>query len=212
MTKEEQPTPHVADQSATNKAAQWSFYLQAAIFIAAVVIVVFAKPTTNMVGEAVREASIKYDLTKDDVFSIPDVTAVDIGVNGITFGDSLDEAIKKLGTPDALRDYPGGMVNAEFGASLQLPGTGLILQFKNDRLMRMTIKEPFNQLLVGKTKIQYTKDEVYFFFGVPEGVDFTPVSENSARVVRVLHYPKKQLDIIVHKGKMNGFSLYSDSV
>lgn len=153
------------------------------------------------------EENGKYEITEVDLFSIKNFTSRDVSVKGIKLGDEFNYVIEKLGYPNSQADYPPNIMNVEYSSNMDMNGTGLILNFENNILRRISFREPFNKYLVGKTKIQYTKDEVYQVFGKPDDTQFIQTNKASPVVFRNMVYNQSGLGILVRGPKQIGFSL-----
>ena len=75
-------------------------------------------------------------------------------------------------------------------------------------MTRITFKQPFNELLQGKTKIDMTKDEIYALFGAPDSTRHVQFSESTGAAYRVIDYKSRNLEVILRADKENGFSFY----
>lgn len=148
----------------------------------------------------------KYELTQVDLFAIKNFTALDISVKNIRLDDTFPYVLKTLGYPDKQSTFEGNTKVLEYSKNIGLEEPGLLIHFQNDLVDRITVKTPFNKFLVGKTKINYTKETIYFTFGVPPEVEHIPIKQGSFLLYRVLKYPKKGLDVITRKGDVNGLS------
>jgi len=159
--------------------------------------------------EPIPKIERKYlEITENDIFSLEKFSYKDISVKGVMLGDRPDEVVKKIGYPNHQSVYQPNIVNMEYSTNLGMNKTGLILHFENKFLTRITIKEPFNIYLKGKTKINYTKDEMYMMFGKPDDIKFVPISPNNVLVYRLYVYLDKGLEFIIRKNKQNGFTFF----
>ncbi len=129
-----------------------------------------------------------YELTKVDVLSIKGVKGNQVTLKGIGLGSTQQQALDAIGFPDTQTFYPPDITNIEFGKAFGLNETGAILQFKEDALEKITLTKAFNELLHGKTKLQYFKDEFLITFGKPDQVKQIPLTEGSPIVIRVYTY------------------------
>lgn len=148
-----------------------------------------------------------YEITEIDVLSLKDLSSRDISVKGLKLGDSLENIIDKLGYPDSQLSYLPNILNIEYGKRLNLEDVGLIFHLEDDKITRITIKEPFNKFLVGKTKINNTKAEIYYLLGIPEKVDKIPLKENSILLMRLYRYTGKGIEVIIRQKEQNALSL-----
>jgi hypothetical protein len=64
-----------------------------------------------------------------------------------------------------------------------------------------------NALLIGKTKIIHSKDEIYHLLGKPDETLFIPITPTSTLVYRLLQYKNKGVEVIIRKDEQNGFTL-----
>ena len=136
---------------------------------------------TGKVTEQPKEA--KYEITKTDVFSDPNtINLREVSVKGVILGYNYNQVIEKLGIPDLQLTPEPEILNLEFGKSLNLEETGIIIQLRDNVVRRITLRKPFNEFLTGKTKITHTKDEIYTdIIGKPDEIFIipeTPVAVN----------------------------------
>lgn len=129
-----------------------------------------------------------YELTEVDVLSIKDLEGDQVMLKGITFGDTQQEVLNVIGYPDTQAVYSPDITNMEFGKAFGLNETGVILQFKVDSLEKITLLPSFNDLLQGKTKINYTSDRFLIMYGVSDSVKQIPVAKGSPIVMRMYRY------------------------
>lgn len=148
-----------------------------------------------------------YEITETDIFSLQDFHAKDISVKGVVLGDTPEQVKKKLGEPDNQFQSVRNRINYEYGKSIGLEDTGLIIQFRYGRVAKMTLKKSFNTFLKGKTKITHTKEEIYSIFGKPDETLFLPLKQGSTIAIRVLQYQAKGIEVIIRSGNENGFAL-----
>ena len=149
----------------------------------------------------------KYEITKTDIFAAKDFVGEEVSVKGVIIGDTFDEVIEKIGYPDSQTEFPPDIRNLEYGKKFDLEGTALIIHLKNNVVDRITIKPLFNDFLVGKTKIDYTKAQMYNLFGKPDNIEFLRISPGSVLLYRLYSYDEYGLEVTVRKNVMNGFSL-----
>ena len=119
----------------------------------------------------------KYEITEIDIVSIirneEELSSDQITILGIKLGDSEEEVEKKIGKPDIRNtDYQlDNIINLEYSSQLGLNGTGIIIHLEDSEVTRMTILKPFNEKLVGLTKLGKSKEEIYAYFGKPDSID-----------------------------------------
>lgn len=180
------------------------------ILAAALVIGLFlAACSDNAVKNAPKKAeisynsSISYEITKDDFFSKKDWTSKNIMAYGFKLGGTESEMIEKLGAPDLRTETLTG-TNYEYSKALGMKMIGILIRFdKNGKAVSMTFKPPFNDKMVGETKISHDKDYLYKIFGRPDYIQLL-----SKRTV--YGYPNRGIDIIMNAKKENGFMLYTE--
>lgn len=152
--------------------------------------------------------SQSYEITETDIFSLPGFKAADIMVKGVKLGDPYETVIEKLGTPDKQIPVNDRTINVEYGERLKLSDTGLIIQLKDDRVIAFTFKQSFNPLLIGKTKIVHSKEDIYLqVLGKPDNILFVPITPMSALAYKVLEYQDKGVYVLLRKDEQNGFTL-----
>lgn len=153
------------------------------------------------------DSDAKYEITKIDIFSLKDFNANDVSVMGLMVGDRSQTLLEKLGSPDTQTDYRGGTSTLEYSESIGLEEPGLIVLVDNGVVKRITIKPAFNELLVGKTKADLEKEEIYTIYGVPEEVVRMPLKQDSTLMIKSLYYHSKGLEFTIRKNTALGFSL-----
>ncbi len=148
----------------------------------------------------------KYEITKTDIFTLREFNANDISVMGLMVGDRLQDVLEYLGTPDIQTDHPHGITNLEYSESLGLESTGLIINVNNGFVNAITIREPFNEYLIGETQIGREKKEIYQTFGKPENTIFMPIKQDSTLMIKVLQYQKLGTEFLIRKDENIGIS------
>jgi len=184
-------------------------YKDAQILLSVLTLIILVSLIISLSTENSKEISqntAKYELTETDIFSLEDFNANDVSVMGIKVGDRTKNVLEVLGTPDKEINVGRGISTFEYSKGIELEETGLILSLNNGILESITIREPFNKYLTENTKIEFTKDEVYNMFGIPDETIFMPMQENSAFVIRVMRYETIGLDFIIRGDNVLGFS------
>lgn len=174
--------------------------------IAALILAVIISLLINSNAE-VPDNKAKYEITEVDIFSLDDFNANDVSVIGLKVGERTQDVLNTLGTPDIKTDFKGGTANFEYSKAIGISETGLIISVSNGIVTSITIKEPFQKNLIGETKVNLEKDDVYRIFGVPDKTTFMPLKENSANIIRIISYETMGLDFTVDKNQVIGFSL-----
>ncbi len=149
----------------------------------------------------------KYEITEDDIFSQKDLVSIEVSVLGTTLGQKAVDVLSILGTPDSRAEFPPNIQNYEYGKAIGLEYNGLILHFEDGILTRITMNEFFREKLIGKTKEIVDKKGVYGKFGAPDDTQFVPMSQNSARVFRLLSYYEQGLEFHIQTNELKSFSL-----
>jgi len=180
------------------------------IILAVIIVLVLISLVISLIPyKAVpTKSTAKYEITKDDIFSISDFNGNDVSVMGIKVGDTVNDVISTLGEPDLRSNYENLVSNFEYSKAIGLKETGLIVSLEANIVTSITIRKPFNKYLVGKTIIDYTKDNIYNIFGIPDKTIFTPIEEGSFVVIRLMRYSNKGIEFIIRKNEVLGFSLY----
>ena len=175
------------------------------IILVLVIIAVFAfvisTPSNNYKSDA------KYEITQTDIFSLEDFNANDVSVMGLKVGDRTQTLLETLGSPDLQTDYRGGTSTLEYSEAIGLEDSGLIILLDNGVVKRITMKPSFNEFLVGKTKANLEKEEIYRIYGVPEEVVRMPIKQDSSLIIKSLLYHSKGLEFTIRKNTALGFSL-----
>ncbi len=162
---------------------------------------------SNSEENKTQSTQAKYEITEVDIFSLETFNANEISVKGLKVGDKTKKLLETLGSPDLQSDFPGGISILEYSKSLGFETTGLIIQVKTGIVTKITTREPFRELLKGRTSEISLKSDVYKTFGPPTEISFMPVKENSARVVKVLSYEEQGINFQVKKDNVLGFTL-----
>mgnify|MGYP001589092655 CR=1 FL=1 len=145
------------------------------------------------------------EITETDVFSLPDYHSLEITVNGVKLGDSEQQVLTKLGQPDNTNTYndaEGKIVNFEYKKAIETEKIGLVIHTVNDRVQRITIKQPFNKYLKGKTRIvpEYEKEDLFELLG-------TPTSKEIMKPFTVYRFEDKGIEVFYNEKGWNGFAL-----
>ena len=135
------------------------------------------------------------------------VHAKQISVKGIALGDSLETVIEKVGYPDGQQQYGDNIINVEYGNRFGLEKTGIILHLRDDKVTKITLKEPFNEFLKGETKIEHTKTSIFNLLGTPAEVRKVPIADGSALLVSIYTYPERGIEVLVRKQQQNALIL-----
>jgi len=146
-----------------------------------------------------------YELTTTDVLAIENLQGDQVTLKGIKLGSTQQQVLDAIGYPDAQNFYAPDIINMEFGKAFGLNETGVILQFKEDALEKITVNKAFNEFLQGKTKLQYFKDEFLITFGKPDEVKQMPLVEGSPIVIRVYTY-KEGIQFTTRRGEQIALS------
>ena len=135
------------------------------IIVAAVIVIICV-----LIGTYISSKPHPNEITKNDVIA-NHVATKDIEFFGIKLGDSVDTIRKKMGKADYDKAYSGNVENLEYEKKLGLDTVGILFHTESGVLTSVTIKDSFNKYLVGETKIQYTKEQMFHKFGVATPVD-----------------------------------------
>jgi len=149
----------------------------------------------------------KYEITEVDLFSIKDFSPYDVSVYNLKLGETTEDMLNKLGTPDIQNDFQPDITNYEYGKALDLEKTGLIIHTRSGIIKSINFKEPFNKFLKGKTKVDYKKEEIYWMFGKPDELTKVPLTENSILMITNIKYKNQGLVFSIRKNKVIGFSI-----
>ena len=149
----------------------------------------------------------KYEVTEIDIFALESFNANNISVLGVSVGDRTKKLLENLGNPDLQTDFSAGVSSWEYSTSLGLDSAGIIILLDNGIVRTISVRNSFNEHLVGETAKLYSKAELYQKFGIPDDTLFMPIKKDSALIIRVLRYNEIGVDFIVRKNKVIGFSL-----
>lgn len=174
------------------------FTWKIALLIAVILIVLF------IVGniDNILTKNKKYDVTKTDIFSIPDIKGDLVSVKGISLGDDIEKVAGKLGKPDIQSIHAPNIANWEYRESLELPSTGLLIHMESGIVTKISIFKPFNTYLKGETLIDKTKDEIYRKYGAPDKTRLEKIY-NRAQIVAT--YENLGFEFIIMGGDQIGF-------
>ena len=183
-------------------------FIAAALAVAAIVksnVKEFKVPET-------KRGSALYEITKTDIFALKEFTSNQVSVLGIMLGDTQAHVLDTLGSPDNRRDYPSdGIINLEYSKRVGLNETGLIVHIKNGNVARISMLQPFEEKLIGRTKVSYNKTDLYNLLGAPDDMKFIPVSPGSALVYRLLSYKNNGIEVTMRRSVQNGLNLVAPS-
>ena len=149
----------------------------------------------------------KYEVTEIDIFALESFNANNISVLGVSVGDRTKKLLENLGNPDLQTDFSAGVSSWEYSTSLGLDSAGIIILLDNGIVRTITVRNSFNEQLVGETAKLYSKAELYQKIGIQDDTLFMPIKKDSALIIRVLRYNEIGVDFIVRKNKVIGFSL-----
>ena len=147
-----------------------------------------------------------YEATTVDVLSIPHIKASQVSIKGVKLGDTLEDVLKKLGYPDKQQIFQPDITNVEYSKKLGMEESGLILHFKGDILARMTLKAPFNQHLIGMTKVNNTKTQLFNLLGKPDIVKKVPIAPGSFLLMSLYVYENRGIELLIRKDEQNALS------
>lgn len=194
-----------SQKTAEKTGGAWRFIIPAVLAILIIVVVIIGitnkpKPQPNVTVKTI------YEITEKDIFSKElrnNFTGNTVSVLGLKLGDELEKASFVLGEPDLRKEYPNeSIVNLEYGQKLGLNKTGVIYNFRNGMLNRITIYKAFNPYLKGYTQINHSLREVYDIFGIRDREYDLPTRPT---LTRVFIYEKKGIEVFID-GKQVGFS------
>lgn len=178
------------------------------VAIVAIVKMNVPEPST----ERTERSSALYEITETDILGIKNFRSDQVSVLGIMLGDAQAHVLDTLGSPDNRRDYPSdGIINLEYSKKIGLNETGLIVHIKNGNVARISMLQPFEKKLIGKTKISYNKTDLYNLIGAPDDMQFIPVSPGSALVYRLLSYKNNGLEVTMRRSVQNGLNFVPPS-
>jgi len=150
-------------------------------------------------GLSMFQESSPFELTENDVFSMKDLSGDKVKVFGIGLGSSAEEVHEVLGKGDAQQLHEPNVLNLEYGESIETDGIGLLIHMESGIVTSITVKEPFNKYLQGKSKVQGDKTDLYRIHGKPSRLE--------------IHYPftyyyydNENYDVIMDAGDMNGYT------
>ncbi len=172
------------------------FTIRTALLIAVIIIAFFI--VGNLAEVLTKDQ--KKDVTKVDIFSIEGITGDLVSVKGIKLGDDAEYVKKELGNPDIQSLHPPNIVNWEYAESLDLPSTGMLIHMEAGIVTRISVFKPFEKLM--KTKMDYTKEEIYRKFGAPDKTRLEKV-RNRAQIVAA--YEKLGFEFILIGSDLTGF-------
>ena len=154
----------------------------------------------QITGASIFSFSGPYELTKNDVFSIPNFDVTKISVFGVQLGDSYKIVMDKMGKPDVQQLHPPNTVNWEYNKKIETDETGLLIHMDSGIVTSITIKKPFNKYLTGESKVEGEKTDIYRKFGKPDRLEVKyPFT--------YYYYDNKGFDVIADAGKINGYTI-----
>ncbi|MBI4440667.1 hypothetical protein HY639_00725 [Candidatus Woesearchaeota archaeon] len=157
-----------------------------------------------LIGCAGKEKQLRHDMSSENVFLISNITAENVSINGIGLGASVLDVLNVFGEPDNRKEYIlEGETNLEYGVKINLSDNGLIFHFDNGTLTRFTLKQPYTDHYQTATQLNFTKREVYDWFGLPDKQ--TPVLN-----YMVYTYKEKGIDIFLKGRNVNRISFFRE--
>ena len=92
-----------------------------------------------------------------------------ITVLGVRVGMTESQVLALLGPADKAQEYDFGAIqNWEYNTKLGLNATGVTLHLRQGIVTRIMIYKSMNEYLIGETKIDASKEDIYATFGVPD--------------------------------------------
>ena len=192
-----------------NKKASNRLFIIIPIILIVIIITIIALNNRNSSPDKI-ETTAKYEITETDIFSPENLhtfKAEEVSVKGVMLGDTIEEVTKKIGYPDKQTTATSECVNMEYGKNFGLFDTGLIIQACADIVKKLTIRQPFNPLLQGKTRVIHTKEDIYHLVGKPDDTLFVPISPSSVIALRVIQYKNQGLEFFFRRDDEVGFVL-----
>ena len=178
------------------------------LFIGAIVLLIRFGPEVEESQGGKREEYA--ELTEMNFKEIKELQASQLTVLGIALGDAEEGVKARVGEPDQRKANGDNIEKWEFGASIDLEKTGMVLTMKEGKVARIMLLPAFNKLLKSDPVLGVmTKDEMYAWLGAPEEFFFRQVSSSSARVYREYQYQEKGFIINVLSGDVVSFGLTS---
>ncbi len=192
-TKQSTPQSEQAQPPTKTSGSPFLMIVGALVVLALVFVLVisFFNESTSQLPQNVLE------VTETDVFTNENFTSKDIAVKGVMLGMSREEAIDRLGQPDVNTPVSDRVENLEFGTSLGLSETGIILQFIDNKVAKMTLKPAFNDFLYGDTKVNHGKEELLLLLGAPDKADILPFEKDGSKAFRLFTYTDRGIQVAV---------------
>ena len=146
----------------------------------------------------------KYEIARDDVFSMGnlDLISTDISFLGIMLGDSKQDLLDKIGTPNSIYEpADGSYQNYGYGNAIGIAGTssGILFHMVDDKIERITVFKEFNKYLHGNTTMGQEKQMIYALLDVPDYQDF--ISN-----FRVFYYVEKGIEVYLRTNNADRIS------
>ena len=158
--------------------------------------------TLLMVSCRLPEKKPLYDIVRDDILFIPNITSRNVSLYGIGLGAMIPEVVAAFGQPDKRNELIiEGITNLEYGKKINLTDNGLIFHFENGTLTRMTIIRVFTEHYQTKTQLNFTKREVYEQFGIPD-------KQSTVLAYRVFTYDTQGIEIFLKGRNANRISFF----
>ncbi len=136
------------------------------------------------------------ELTQDDGLARVDEFKANASVfrlKGIQIDSTMEEIIKAWGNPSSIESFPElDVINIKYN-SREINQTVVIFHVVNNSVRRVVLKEGANSFLVGKSKINYTKNDIITTFGKPDKEEIT-------KFATIYYYYPEGLEIY-HKRK-----------
>ncbi len=162
-----------------------------------VLLVACAQTSTDTPSGAATAEQV--EITERDVVPLlfnESLNSTQVTVRGVQLGDSKQNVTAALGAPYNFTRFDDVLNYYYRGGN----GTALIVHMENETVTRITLQQPFNEQLHGKTVINETKSGIYRDLGLPDSKDI-------AFKYIIFEYEKEGVEIITFRGDEFGFSL-----
>ena len=148
----------------------------------------------------------RHELFEEDVLTLIDddaITSNQVTVDGVGLGDSFQDLINAIGTPQVIDEYTeDNIINAKY--ENELDQTTYIFHFENDKVTRIVIRPGLNDRLPEGSKIDMDLSTITSRFGKP---DFSEDVLLAHRGFRTYYYYPKGIELYHKAKKLIGYAL-----
>lgn len=144
-----------------------------------------------------------YELNQTDIFSLQEWNALQVTVNGVSLGDSLETIETLLGKPDNVRVHQKNVITVEYYKDNNKDEVRFQFFMINNQVRRIMVQKSFNENLMGTTKIEgkFNLTQIFRKFGSSDE------QELLEGTIRIIEYHDVGLELYYVRNEMKAFAL-----